>query len=93
MTALVGIVGDEVVAVGGVAHVRGMLVAFLDLDDKARRYKVAMVRAGKKIIERARGKVVVAQADPKETATSRRWLESMGFIRMNETGLYRLRDG
>ncbi len=87
-TALVGDLDGEIIAVGGLAHHKGYLVAFYDMDEKARRYKIALVKAGKRMIGSIKpNRLVLAQADAKEPCACR-WIESMGFKPANDTGLY-----
>lgn len=80
VTAWCGELDGEVIAVGGFAHVNGRLIAFYDMDERARRYKVTLVRAARRIVRdmAARNKVMFAQSDPKEAGAAR-WIASLGF--------------
>ena len=79
--ALVGVIDGRVIAIGGLALVRGRYYAFCDLTDEARAYKLHVMRAAKRLLAEARRdgiKYVYAQAslvEPKAVA----WLTSLGF--------------
>lgn len=90
VTAWCGELDGEIIAIGGFAHVRGKLIAFFEEDDKARRFKVTLVKAGIRVIREmaARGKVMYAQTDPKEPG-AKRWVESLGFRETGIAGIYR----
>lgn len=89
VTAMVGEVDGEIVAVGGFAHVRGFLVAFYDMDEKARPYKVSLVKAAKRMIGSVKAqRVVLAETSAVEPG-AKRWVSSLGF-REIAPNLYRL---
>lgn len=90
VTAMAGEVDGAVVAIGGVAHTHGVLVAFYDYVPEARPYKVALVKAARRLIASIpENRLVVAQADPGEPGAAR-WIESLGFVPLNSSGLYKL---
>jgi len=89
--AWVGVVGGQIVGIGGLAFRNGRWIAFCDLTDKARRHKRAIVAAGSAVMHEARWaghRFVYAQPDPNEPIAGR-WLESLGFQLDKKTGLYR----
>ena len=84
----------EIIALGGFAFSHGRWFGFVDLKDEARRYKMTIARAAKRIIAEAREqgiKFVYADADPGEPGAVR-WLTSLGFTVDPRTAfLYRWR--
>src|SRR3972149_732600 len=92
--AWVGELDGEIVALGGFAFSHGRWFGFVDLKDEARRYKMTIARAAKRIIAEAREqgiKFVYADADPEEPGAVR-WLTSLGFTVDPRTAfLYRWR--
>lgn len=81
MWALAGEVDGKIVGIGGLAHVNGRQVLFLDIAPEARRYKVTLMREAKKMMDavKASGRAFVyAKPDPKEPAAAK-WLRSLGF--------------
>lgn len=71
----------KIVALGGLAFSLGRWVMFCDVTKEGRRYKVALVKASKRLINEAMKmgiRYVYAAADPNE-ANSVRWLASLGF--------------
>jgi N-acetylglutamate synthase-like GNAT family acetyltransferase len=79
--AYVGEVDGAIIALGGLAFSGGRWIAFCDLTEKARTYKMTIARMGKRIIADAREmglRFVYASADPNEPSAIR-WLTSLGF--------------
>lgn len=75
--------GDRILGIGGIATVpeHGLFVAFAHLDPEARRYPVALHRAGLISMAAARrmgARRVHATADPTVPAAER-WLKRHGF--------------
>ena len=74
-------VDGEIVALGGLAFSQSRWIMFCDVQDEGRRYKVALMKAAKRMIEEA-GRMgiryVYATASPSER-NSVRWVESLGF--------------
>lgn len=72
-----------VIAVGGLAFLpNGMVGTFMHQRDGARRYKVALHKAGLRLVREIQElgiKRVVASADPAIDASAR-WLERLGFV-------------
>lgn len=93
VTAWVGYLGDEPIAVGGFAHVGGKLIAFFDEDPKARPFKITLVKAARKMVQTmaAKGRVMYAQIDPKEPGATR-WVKSLGFKETGIADIYQWRD-
>lgn len=86
----VGVVRGRIIGCGGVAFVDGMAFVFLDLKPSARRYKVALVKAARGVIERVRTsgtRIMYANLDPDEPGAER-WVRSMGFLPTDEPGLF-----
>jgi hypothetical protein len=82
---------ERIVGFGGLAFSRGRWIAFCELSNEARRYKRAIIRAGRNVLDAARRdghSFVYAQADADEPM-ARRWLESLGFQPDKKTGLDR----
>lgn len=91
--ALAGEVDGRIVGIGGLARVNGWLVGFCDLSEEGRRYKMAIVKAARRILATARSEgrqFVYAWADPTEPNATR-WLQSLGFVAVNESGLFKWR--
>lgn len=88
-TAMVGELDGEVIAVGGFAHIAGRLIAFYDMDEKAARFKITLVKAAKKMVAEmsAKQRVMYAKPDPGFPGAVR-WIESLGFVEMPQRGLY-----
>lgn len=80
--AITAVAGDQVVGIGGIGfRPDGTVIAFVAMSDEAKRYPVAIHRAGlmaMDMIRRARVPVVVAEAQPGNPAAAR-WLERLGF--------------
>ena len=89
VTAMVGELNGEIIAVGGFSHVRGHLVAFYDMDEKARPYRITLVKAARRmVVDMAeRGRMMVAELDPHEPG-ARRWVESLGFRETDAKGIF-----
>ena len=71
----------EIVALGGLAFSQSRWIMFCDVTEKGRRFKVALVKASKRLVEEARLmgiRYVYAAADPNEV-NSVRWMTSLGF--------------
>lgn len=81
MKAWVGEVDGKIVGMGGLALSHGRWFAFCDLKDEARKYKMAIVRAGRDIMADARSMgipFVYAEADVDEPMAMK-WMRSLGF--------------
>lgn len=89
VTAMVGVLDGEIIAVGGVIHLNGQRFAFYELDEKARRYRVTLVKAAKRVMAHVArsGAVIFAVADPAEPG-AKRWIASLGFVPHDVPGLY-----
>lgn len=77
----VGELNGKVIAIGGIATVKGRHYAFVDLDDEARRYKMHIMRAAKRVLQDAseRGvRFIFALADQEEPKSDA-WLLRLGF--------------
>jgi hypothetical protein len=84
------VVDDKVIGIGGLAHAAGRWFAFCDLSPEARKYKITIYKIGLMVMRAAREaghKHVFAHADLDEPM-SLRWLESQGFQRQPQSGLY-----
>lgn len=81
--ATTGLIGDEVVAVGGIAYPpEGAHLAFLMCDDKARGYPIALHKAALAVLNDAKQlgiKRLVTLADMQVSPAAERWLASLGF--------------
>lgn len=89
--AWIGEVDGRIIGMGGLAFVDGRWIAFCDLTDEARPYKVSIVKAGRAVMEEARRaghKFIYAETDDKEPM-AKRWLESLGYQPQQEKGIYR----
>jgi hypothetical protein len=80
--AWTGLVGDEVVAVGGIGYMPdGSHSGFLMATDKAREHPIALHKAGLMVLKQAKTlgiKKLVTVADP-EIDAAERWLLRLGF--------------
>jgi N-acetylglutamate synthase-like GNAT family acetyltransferase len=79
--AWVGEVDGEVLGMGGFARHQGRWVAFCDLKDEARKYKVTIVKMAQMILREADRmgiKFAYATVDAEE-ANAIRWMETLGF--------------
>jgi len=82
----------EILALGGVARIKGRWVAFMDLEPDARPHKMKIARGAIRFFSELRKdgiKFVYAQPDLDEPA-SVRWMTSLGFRPMNEVYRWRL---
>lgn len=80
ISAIVGELDGKLIGCGGFAHVKGILVAFCDLKDEAKGFRVQLVREARKLVKEmaATGRVIYATADRKEPNVEH-WLRCMGF--------------
>lgn len=78
--AIVGIVDDKIIAVGGLAYKAGLVIAFCDLKPEARAYKHRLHRSAVRILNEAKRqhKYIYAEQNDEEP-TARRWLERLNF--------------
>lgn len=87
--AIAAEIDGRVIGVGGLAYLpNGTVGCFVHAIDEARRYKVAMHRAGLQALQMARETGVrrmVAMADP-DIAAAVPWLERLGFKEMTVDG-------
>lgn len=93
MSAWVGELNGKVIAVGGFAHLNGRLIAFYDMDEQARPYRVTLVRAARRIVDdmAKTGRLLFARLDPDEDGE--RWVRSLGFDPVaGYPGLFRRKD-
>jgi RimJ/RimL family protein N-acetyltransferase len=83
---ITALVDGRVIGIGGVVHLpNGTHAASVIMNEEARRYPVAIHRAGRAAIAKFRElglKRVLAFADA-DTPASERWLERLGFRRLN----------
>lgn len=86
------ILDDEVIGVGGLAHVAGHWFAFTDLKPEAKRYKVFLHRTVSRYLagQRGRHKRIFASEDGKEP-TAEKWLSRLGF-KPEQSGVWVWRD-
>ena len=81
--AIAGRVDGRTIAIGGVMfHPNGVKHAFADIGDEARKYPIALHKAGLAIIELAKAqkvKQLVAVSDDLNEAAER-WLLRLGFV-------------
>lgn len=80
--AMTGVVNGEPVGIGGVAFPPGGgVLAFAAFDDEARRFPVAMHRAGLRLMRELReaGVTSVRTLPEANIAAAERWLERLGF--------------
>lgn len=81
LKAMIAEVDGKPIALFGLSRINGRWLAFCDLKEEARAYKLTIVRWGKRMMDDARAvgiRFVYADVDRSEP-TSDRWLESMGF--------------
>lgn len=79
--AFVGELDGKVIAIGGLATVKGRHFAFLDLDEEARGYKMHIMRMALRMMQNAssRGvRFIFAEADQCEPKSDA-WLKRLGF--------------
>lgn len=71
----------QIVALGGVALVKGRWLGFADFKPEARVWKMHIMRAARRFIDSARRegiRYIYVEADPCERAAVR-WIKSLGF--------------
>lgn len=80
--AITALLGDRVIGIGGIGfRANGVVVAFVQMADEAKKYPTAIHRAGlmaMDMIRASRLPLVVAEAQPNNPAAER-WLERLGF--------------
>ena len=79
--AWVGDLDGRIIAVGGLARIDSRWVAFCDLTEEARPYKMTLMRSARRTMAEARRlgfKFVYAQMDGNEPGAAA-WLERLGF--------------
>jgi hypothetical protein len=79
--AIVGELDGEIIAIGGLAIVKGRYYAFLDLKEEARQYKMHIMRTAIRMLTEARRtgvRFIFAEADQSE-CKSVAWLRRLGF--------------
>lgn len=79
--AFVGDLDGKIIAIGGIATVKGRHYAFLDLDEEARGYKMHIMRTALRMMQDAssRGvRFIFAEADQGEPKSDA-WLKRLGF--------------
>lgn len=85
--AVTALLGDEVLAIGGMAFLPGgKRLAFVNLTDEARRFPVTLHKTAVRFFEDARARginSILAIAD-KTVEASDRWLERLGFRFLKE---------
>lgn len=81
----------KIIGFGGVAYLDdGRKMAFADLSDEARHQKIALHKAGKRIMEMARKKGIkrlIAMADMDASPAAERWLKRLGFMQHEVGGV------
>lgn len=87
--ALTALAGDKVVGIGGIGfRPDGTVIAFVHMNEEAKRYPAAIHRAGlaaMDMIRASRVPLVVAEAQPGNPAAIR-WLKRLGFAPMTIKG-------
>jgi hypothetical protein len=80
VSGFIAILDGEPVALGGLAYVGGYIVAFFDIRDAARPYKLHLMAKMKSVMDEAKAKhrVIIAVPDENEP-TSHKLLRSLGF--------------
>lgn len=89
-----GELDGEIIGLGGFARNKGRWIAFLDISEKARPYKMTLARAGIRSMQEARklGFRFVYAAKDEHEPTADRWLRSLGFeIDPKSNSLFRWR--
>ena len=85
--SITGLVDGEVVAVGGISYLPdATYAAFLMADDKARKYPIALHKAGLRVLEEARRLGIRRLVTNKDThiEAAERWLRRLGFVPLDE---------
>lgn len=76
-----GELDGKIIALGGLAYGKGRWFAFLDLKPEARRFKVAIAKAARRVLDEARRdgiKFIYAEVSPIEP-NALAWLTRLGF--------------
>jgi hypothetical protein len=79
--AWIGELDGAIISMGGIALVKGRWIAFVDLTEAARPYKMTIARTAIRFLEAARRdgiRFIYAEMDVKEKSAER-WLHSLGF--------------
>ena len=87
----IGKLDGKILGVGGYFYNGAECCVFLDLTEEAEQYPVHLVRMGKRVIkdwEQSRNRSLSVMQDESK-ATSKRWLESLGFVKQGNTALWR----
>jgi hypothetical protein len=81
VSGYIAILDGKPVALGGLAYAGGYVVAFFDIRDEARPYKLHLMAKMKSVMDEAKQKhrVIIALPDENEP-TSRKLLRTMGFV-------------
>jgi len=94
MKAVAVLDGETIVAIGGIAHEKGVIKMFMDMQDEAVNYPVTLVKAARKVMQIAREsgyRLIYAQASD-ELISAPRFLQRLGFEPMNIEGIYQWRS-
>lgn len=82
-------VDGQVIGLGGLSYrPNGTVIAFAWISEEARKYPLAIHRAGRMamdLIRKSRLPMVVAEAEPGNEAAER-WLERLGFVARDVSG-------
>ena len=88
--AITALAGETVIGVGGIGYrPDGTVIAFVHMNDEARKYPAAIHRAGvmaMRMIRDSGAPLVVAEAQP-GNPKAQRWLERLGFKAMQVGGV------
>jgi hypothetical protein len=79
--AWIGELDGAIISMGGIALVKGRWIAFVDLTEAARPYKMTIARTAIRFLEAARRdgiRFIYAEMDVKEKSAER-WVHSLGF--------------
>lgn len=81
LRAWLGEVGDKVIGIGGYAFQMGRWVAFFDLCEMGRKYKLTMARTARMMLREAdKAGIAFLYAETNENEPGApRWLKSLGF--------------
>lgn len=93
--AIAGEVDGQVVGIGGLAFVKGIVLAFADLDDEMRRRPIALHKAALGFLRQAKQaghRHVFAECD-RNIPRARPWLERLGFRPVDDDGTVMLWQG
>jgi hypothetical protein len=83
--AWTGLVDGRIIAIGGVAYLpHGVAALFMHSTDEARRYPVALHKAGRRMVDmvRASGATRIRAMPQPDIERAAAWLERLGFRRM-----------